>query len=50
MGSEFDEQNGMKSPKEEDEEDNDDFAEPQQRNEQDTGAKGEFVTVPVTGN
>ena len=41
----------MKSPKESS--DNDDFADPQEKKkdrEQETGVKGEFVTVPVTGN
>ena len=49
IGSEFDEQkNSPKSNKS----GSDDFADPstKKKTEQETGAKGDFVTVPVTGN
>ena len=48
LGSEFDEQNN-KSPRSKGSE-SDDFADPQRKKKDpETAAKGEFVTVPVTG-
>lgn len=50
MGSEFNESGQLKSPKNNDGEDEeDDFADPSSKKEPETNAKGEFVTVPVSG-
>ena len=52
LGSEFDEQNGMKSPKEKSSNSNeDDFADPEntKKKANTTDGKKDFVTVPVTG-